>query len=604
MQTLELLSPGSNLESAKAAINYGADAVYIGAPKFSARKSASNTLLDIESLIVYAHLFHAKVYIALNTTLTDQEIEQAEKIILDCYHLGADAIIIQDLGLLQSNLPPIELFASTQMHNINWQKIEFLEKVGFKRVILPRELSLEEIKEIRTHSSIELEFFVHGSLCVSYSGQCYLSYLTKARSGNRGECAQPCRMLYSLTDNLNQTIIKDRYLLSLKDLNLSDYLNDLIEVGISSFKIEGRLKDINYVKNITAFYRKTLDKIIEGKVFKKSSTGKTTFHFTADPQRSFNRGFTDYFIQGRQKNICSDQTPKSIGRQTAKVIAVYPDHLLIDTMEKIANGDGLCFFDKDQILQGFNVNKVEDNMIYPNSRPEITANTLLYRNFDHHFNHSLEKDNSKRTIDIHFELTQTPEGICLGVKDEDGITAQTCVDITKTPALKKNQATENIRSALLKTGNTIFHPLKVDIQFETPLFIPSSVVNALRRLTLTKLEQQRLKQYNRSFRVYVANDYPYPEKQLNYLANVLNKKSENFYRRHGVLVVEPALEAHEKLPQGVVLMTTKHCLLNELGLCKKTTNKKPLNEPLFLIHNREKYKITFDCNRCVMKILY
>ena len=341
---LELLSPAKNLEYGITAIDFGADAVYIGAPKFSARINASNSLSDIERLCSYAHRFHSKVFVALNTIIFDNELEEVEKLIHKIHEAGADALIIQDMGILEMNLPPIELHASTQCHNFDLNKIKFLENVGFSRVILSREMSLDYIKQIRSSTNIELEAFVHGALCVGFSGQCYMSAFNGSRSGNRGECAQPCRLSYDLLDENKNVIIKNKQILSLRDLNLNAHIAELANAGVSSFKIEGRLKDLNYVKNITALYRKKLDEIIENNnSYKKASLGQFSFNFEPDASKSFNRGFTTYFFHERSEKI-SANTSKSIGKKLGKIIEVGENYFKIDTNEIISNGDGLCWF--------------------------------------------------------------------------------------------------------------------------------------------------------------------------------------------------------------------------------------------------------------------
>jgi 23S rRNA 5-hydroxycytidine C2501 synthase len=601
MKRLELLSPAGNAEIGMAAVKYGADAVYVGAPHFSARKSAGNNLFEIEKLIRFAHQYNAKVYVALNTILDDQEIKAAHLIIKDCYQAGADAIIIQDMGLLELDLPPIPVFASTQTNNTNWQKVQFLEKVGIKRVILGRELSLQEISEIRSKTKVDMEFFVHGALCVSYSGQCWMSYASNSRSGNRGECSQPCRMLYSLVDKLGNPIASNKYLLSLKDLNLSQYLKNLMDAGITSFKIEGRLKDINYVRNITAFYRKELDKLMEGTELKKPSSGKMFFHFEPDPERSFNRGFTDYFIKGRHRNIYSPETQKAIGKKIGTVLKISENHIEAKLDEPIANGDGICFYDDKNQLQGTRVNRANGNELFFYRMPEISEGAVLYRNADTAFEQILDTDKTKRLISAEMILSETENGIVLTIADEDKNEVQITKAAEKQLAKKKDEADRSIRENLSKAGGTIFSIDKIEIRFREPLFLPASIINSIRREALEKLAELRLKTYRRSDTKIIPNDFPYPENELTYAANVINSSAEKFYRRHGVNSIEPALEKQNEF-NGKLLMTTKHCILFEMNLCKKT-QKAPLNEPLYLIDRNRRYEVQFDCERCVMKII-
>ena len=601
MQPLELLSPAGNADIGKAAISCGADAVYIGAQKFGARKAAGNSPAEIENLIRYAHLYRSKVYIALNTILNDTELAEAETMIRTYHAMGADAVIVQDMGILELSLPPIPLFASTQTNNTSWQKVDFLEKTGFQRVILARELSIDDIKEIRSRTKVDLEFFVHGALCVSYSGQCYFSHTTQGRSGNRGECAQSCRMLYSLTDEEGNTIVKDKYLLSLKDLNLGSRIKELAEAGISSFKIEGRLKDIHTIKNITAHYRRQVDAVIEGKEFTGASSGTVVFDFTPDPERSFNRGFTEYFINGRKKNIYSPDTQKSIGKKLGIVEKMQKDHFTAKLEEPVANGDGICFYDRNRVLQGVRINKAEGDKLYPDQMPDVETGTILYRNSDQAFNRKLEMDRTRRTIGVSFELRDTADGIRLQATDEDGVTAEESIVIEKQPAKKAAEAEQSIRSSLAKTGNTIFAVENISLLFSEPLFLPQSRINDLRRAVLEKVEAKRLETYPvRSVQI-VPNNYPYFEKNLDFTGNVFNKKAEAFYKRHGVESIEPALESQMRYGNRVI-MITRHCIKFELGLCKK--EKSGQSKPLYLHDKNRRYLVEFDCANCVMKIRY
>ncbi len=398
-QKIELLAPAKNLACGIGAINHGADAVYIGGPQFSARAAAGNTLADIARLVAHAHQFRAKIYVALNTLFTDQELESAVKLCHQLHEIGVDALIIQDVGLLEMELPPIPLHSSTQMNNRTVEKVGFLEQVGFQQVVLARELSLERIKEIRVATRVPLEFFVHGALCVSYSGQCYISEVMAGRSANRGECAQFCRHKFTLQDEAGKIIAKDRYLLSLKDLNLSAHLGALIEAGISSFKIEGRLKDENYVKNVTAYYRQALDAIIlADPSLQRASSGRCTFAFTPDPEKSFNRGMTDYFLLNPRNRPGAIDSPKSIGQQLGPVVHAEKRFFLVETKEPVNNGDGLCFFDPIKGLVGIKVNRVENGRIYPKDPVVLPVGMMVYRNSDTAFNKLLTRSEQCRTI--------------------------------------------------------------------------------------------------------------------------------------------------------------------------------------------------------------
>ncbi|MDD5772332.1 MAG: U32 family peptidase [bacterium] len=595
---IELLAPAKNAETGVAAINCGADAVYISAGKFGARENAGNSLPDIEKLILHAHKFYSRVYIALNTILRDDELPEAQKLINDLYSINADGLIIQDMGLLELELPPIPLIASTQMNNDSLEKILFLEKAGFKRVILPREMALEEIKKIRDKTTIELECFIHGSLCVSYSGQCYLSHAIGGRSANRGCCAQPCRQKYSLCDKNGKTIINGRHILSLKDMNRSEYLRDLIDAGVTSFKIEGRLKDLPYVVNITSFYRKKLDEIIDGKNILKSSSGKTSFDFTPDPFKTFNRGYTNYGMDGSKKEMASIYTPKSIGEKIGTVEKVHNYLFTISKEHGLVNGDGICFFDADQNLKGTNINKIEQEKIYPDKMYDIKEGLVIYRNYDRMFIKTLERAPYKRKISIFFTLEETPDGFKLNALDEDGITGTVSIPAQKIKAEKKEMAGSAIKNQLLKLNDTIFSCENISIDLKETYFIPLSLLNQLRRETIMNLLEAREKNRPKQTGKILVNDIPYPEKNINYLGNVLNKKAEAFYNRHGAKVLEPAAESGLDM-NGRMVMVTKYCVKKDLDLCGKDPSD------LYLIgEDGRKYLLKFICEKCQMEIFF
>jgi putative protease len=598
---IELLAPAKDLECGRAAINYGADAVYVGAPKFGARAAAGNSLNDIAKLIQYAHRYWAKVYVALNTILFDDELDEAQSIVRSLSEAGADALIIQDMGLLELDLPPIPLFASTQTHNYSLEKIQFLEKVGFQRVILARELSLTQLKKIRTNTTIDLEFFIHGALCVSFSGQCYLSEATQGRSANRGACAQPCRLPYTLTDSSGKILAKDKYLLSLKDLNLSEYLRDLIDAGVSSFKIEGRLKDINYVKNVTAFYRQRIDEILgTDSSLSSASSGRTMLAFQPDPSRTFNRRFTDHFIRRRNKDILSSHTPKSVGACLGKAGKIRRDHFLFETTEALHNGDGICFFDQQEVLCGTHINKVEKNKIYPSELKGIEEGTIIYRNYDHRFAKTLQGNKTKRLINVKMQFEETENGFVLSIVDEDDVKVSVVQKVEKTPAKNLTAAEETVRRQLMKLGDSIFVSKRLDIIWSRPYFIPVSVCNELRRTAIVQLEEKRMKRFPWRHASIVPNSEPYPTTYLNYSTNVANKKSESFYRRHGVEMIEPAFELQH--PRRATVMTMKHCLRFQYGLCAGQGTADA--DPLFLQDAKNTYQLEFDCETCQMKIVF
>ncbi len=614
---IELLAPAKDADTGIAAINCGADAVYIGAKKFGAREDAGNSVEDIYTLCRYAHKYFAKVYVTLNTLLRDEEIPDAVNLIAQLHDAGIDALIIQDMGLLECNLPPIPLFASTQLHNTSAEKTAFLEKVGFERVILARELDLDRIRDIRSHTQIGLECFVHGALCVSYSGQCYLSYAIGRRSGNRGQCAQPCRRKYSLSDKNGKILSAPRHLLCLKDLNLSEYLKDLIDAGITSFKIEGRLKDTSYVMNIVSFYRQKLDLILQEMNLKKSSSGKSVIDFLPDPHKTFNRGYSRYFIRGRHKSLASWDTPKSLGEKIGRVISAAKDHFtpLPDPLPEtergsICAGDGICFFDKNQQLCGTSINKADGKKIYPEKISGIEKGVVIYRNHDHAFLSQLKKSRAVRSIEVSLILDETPDGFSLTAKDEDGISAEVCVSCQKQPADKKEQAKSAIEKQLAKFGGTEFVCAELVLNLTDSWFIPLSELNALRRNVLEKLSQARQQHRPIIKKRVIPNDAAYPETELSYSGNVLNQKAKKFYQRHGVDRIMPAAESGLDM-HGKKLMTTKYCLNYELGRCN---GKPPLTPALSPIGEREclyltdedgrKFRLDFDCVNCEMALFY
>ena len=601
VRRIELLAPAKNFPIGMAAINHGADAVYVGAPKFGARAAAGNSLSDIDKLVRYAHRYWAKVYVALNTILYDDELDEALSLIRSVNEAGVDAIIIQDMGLLELDLPPIPIFASTQTHNYSIEKIQFLEKVGFQRVILARELSLKQLHEIRSKTKIDLEFFVHGALCVSFSGQCYLSQATQGRSANRGECAQPCRLPYTLIDNSGCVIEKNRYLLSLKDLNLSEQLRGLIDAGVSSFKIEGRLKDINYVKNVTSFYRQRIDEILEkDELLVRASSGKTILTFQTNPSKTFNRGFTEYFIRRRSKDILTQHTPKSIGAYLGKVKHIERNYFILDTEEILHNGDGICFFNAQYDLQGTNINKIERTKIYPSELVGLEIGTAVYRNYDYAFAKELQLDTTKRLIAVKMKFVEIKDGFAVQIEDENGIKIKVERICEKNPAKNKSQSEETIRRQLAKLGDSIFVCEEINIVWSQPYFLSMSVCNEMRREGISRLKEEKIKQYKNNLAIIKPNNEPYPEKQLDYSANIANKKAEGFYRRHGVEKIEKAFEL-QKIKGGKTVMTMKYCLRFQYGLCSGKSSSDA--EPLFLQDAKNLFRLEFNCEACQMRIV-
>lgn len=604
---LELLSPAKNYDQGREAINHGADAVYIGAPAFGAREAAGNTLTDIERLAQYAHLYHARVFATVNTLLFDNEIEDAARMLHQLYNAGVDAAIIQDLGLLECDLPPIELHASTQTHNADLPRIQFLQSVGFSRIILARETSLQQMQHIRRNTTVELESFVQGALCVCYSGQCYLSQYLNNRSGNRGCCAQPCRSAYDLYDAHGNLLRKDQHLLSLRDFSAADHLRAMIGAGITSFKIEGRLKDMDYVKNTTAYYRQLLDSIMEGQPqLRPASSGTCRFFFTPDLERTFNRGFTDYFLRQRQP-MATLTTQKSLGKRIGTVASVGRDTITIRTPLPLTAGDGLCFFNPRGQLEGFLVNHVQGNTIRPNRMPDgLAVGTPLWRNNDQAFSRQLQGTTAERTIPISLTLADTPSGLSLTLADADGCQATATADCPKEPARDALRTADQLQRQLSKLGGTPFRADTFNNRCSQPWFVPAAVLNQLRRDAVQLLADSRTAAHMQqrghcpTLAQRQANDTPYPDSALDYRANIINRLSEQFYRRHGVQQIAYGLEKTLDY-DGKALMTTKYCLRYELGLCLQR-NPDALPGPLFLHNNGRWFRLQFDCSRCQMQL--
>lgn len=602
MRTIELLSPARDSDTGIAAVNFGADAVYVGAPRFGARSAVSNTIEEIEKLVNYAHRYRVKVYAALNTILFDSELESARSIIFDLYNIGIDAVIIQDMGVLEMDIPPVPLHASTQTDNFNLDRIKFLDKTGFPRIVLARELSLEQIKAVRAGTSCELEFFIHGALCVSLSGRCYMSASSGGRSANRGECAQPCRKSYALTDRDGNIISDKKFPLSLKDLNHTENLRDIIDAGITSLKIEGRLKDINYVKNITAHYRKMLDFILEERDdLSKASSGRVYFDFTPDPSRTFNRGYTEYFLHGRECVISSPDTPKSLGMSFGEVTQTGSNWFSI-SKPGINNGDGLAFFDRNRNLTGIKVNRVDENKIFPLSMNGIFTGAAICRNDDPQFERILSVSKTERRVDVTVELTETIDGYRLKLTDEDNISAISEINAGKETQRSGENGTENIKKQLAKFGGTMFSASEIRISLNGSRFIPVSVLNELRRTAAENMLKERISRYRITPHKIAHNDVQYPLKKIDFTHNVSNHLAESFYRRHGVTEIERSFETSGYSITGP-LMTTKLCVKYENGLCTKYGSKAAeFHEPFFLTDGKVRYRVEFNCADCIMMI--
>ena len=604
MRQLELLSPAKNLEQGREAINHGADALYIGPPAFGARVAAGNTLQDIEQLANYAHLFHSKIYVTVNTLLYDDEIEAAARMIHQLYNIGVDAILIQDLGLLKCDLPPIELHASTQTHNATSERVKFLERVGFRRVVLARETSLQQMREIRQATSVELEAFIQGALCVSYSGQCYMSEYLTHRSGNRGCCTQPCRSAYDLLNSQGKTLRKNEHLLSLKDFSAAQHIESMAQAGIVSFKIEGRLKDMGYVKNVTAFYRQLLDNMMEyGTTYRPSSSGHCTFYFTPDLTKTFNRGFTDYFLCQRQP-MASFATQKSIGKQVGTVTEVSKDRFSTDSSETFVAGDGLCFFDQGQ-LQGFLLNRVEGNTLFPNKMPSLQPGTVIYRNNDFAFEKQLQGKTATRKIQVSILFSETESGFSLTLTDENNISVCERVDCDKIAAENIEKSRNQVERQLTKLGDTCFAVASFANSCSQSYFLSASTLNTLRRNACEKLEKKRIIHYKPQPTQRHDDRQAIVPKQLDYSYNVVNHLSGAFYQQHGAEEIEAGVEKTQNF-ENKALMTTKYCLRYELGQCLQHKNNSSVGHdyqlPLYLRNNKRLFRLEFDCQKCLMRI--
>ncbi len=608
---LELLAPARNADFGIEAINHGADAVYIGGPAFGARAKAPNTIADIARLVKHAHRYHAEVFVALNTIFHDNELEGARQLVEQLYESEVDALIVQDMGLLEMDLPPIQLHASTQTDIRTVEKAVFLDQVGFSQIVLARELDLKRIKQIADATTCNLEFFIHGALCVAFSGQCFISHAHTGRSANRGECSQECRLPFTLEDQKGRIIGKDKHFLSMKDNDQSANLRALIDAGVSSFKIEGRYKDLPYVKNATAHYRELIDEILhERPELAKSSSGHATYTFTPQPEKTFNRSATDYFVNGRQADIGAFDTPKFSGEALGKVTKVGKDYFEVETNIELHNGDGVCFFDIHKELVGLRVNTVEGKRLYPNEMPTgLTRNMTMYRNRDHAFMRLLEKDSAQRKIAVAMHFYETANGFALTVTDESGFSATATCEAEKQNAQNLEKAESSLRENLGKLGGTDFSAQSIAINTAQTWFIPASIVNNLRRDAIEQLQQTRDLGYQRPPRREAAQPPAiFPEDTLSYLANVYNKKALQFYEKHGVKLIAAAYEANKELDE-VPLMITKHCLRFSHGLCPKEAKGvigvqgTVTAEPMTLINGNDRYTLKFDCKPCEMHVM-
>jgi putative protease len=601
---LELLAPARNLDQGIEAINHGADAVYIGGPAFGARAAAGNTVSDIEQLAAYAHRYSARVFVAFNTILDDQEIEEAHRLTWQIYEAGADALIVQDMGLLELDLPPIQLHASTQTDNRSVEKAKFLEQVGFSQIVLARELSLEQIRAIAAQTTATLEFFVHGALCVSYSGQCYISHAHSGRSANRGQCSQACRLPYTLMDEAGAVVAQERHLLSIKDNDQSANLRALAEAGIRSFKIEGRLKELAYVKNVTAHYRRLLDLILEEvPSYVRASAGHCGFFFEPDPKKTFNRGATDYFVHERRTDLGAFESPGFVGEPVGRVAAIGRNYIDVDATVPLHNGDGIAFVNARDEVVGVRINRVEASRLFP-AEPVagLAVGQALFRNHDQEFHRLLTKKSAERRIAVRMCLEESADGFTLHLTDEEGITVAAGICHPREPAREPGVAAQAIREQLARLGNTIFVATDIELELSQAWFIPASALNALRRDAVTKLEAARVRAYRPPIRAAAAVPAPrYPESDLTYLGNVFNRHARAFYARHGITLIEDAYETN-RIRGAVSLMITKHCLRYSFNLCPKQV-KGVRPDPMTLKCGSDTLALRFDCKRCEMHVI-
>ena len=589
-----------------AAINAGADAVYIGAEMFGARSNATNSLEDIAELVQYAHLFKAKVFVVVNTILYDNELDECQKLIHELYRIGVDALIVQDMAIMEMDLPPIVIHASTQANNRTPEHVKFLADCGMKRAVLARELNLDQIRDIHNATDIELEFFVSGALCVSFSGNCYMSVANGERSANRGSCAQNCRLPYNLIDGNGTTLLSEYHLLSIKDLDLSNQLPALIDAGVTSFKIEGRLKDLVYVKNNVSHLRNKLDAFLEGnEKYEKASSGRTFYNFEPQMDKSFNRGYTDYFVNQRIARIGSWETPKSQGEYIGKLLGTEVNGYRIENSEQLNNGDGLYFVNEEGRADGDRVNLIINGLVIPNNFRELKVGTEIYRNYDAAFNRLLEREDAAvRKIGVSLHFGECEEGFVLTATDEDGHTSTSVLRSGKELTKTGESIEESIRKNLAKTGNTPFIVDEMTIEFSGAWFLPISKVNEVRREVLEQLMHTRVKEYHREEAQIVKTDHPYPIENLDFTFNVSNKLARQFYHRHGVKEIEKAFELQWD-PGKSRVMTTKYCVKYELGKCpryQRETMGEKVKEPLVLKQGEIEYKLKFNCKPCEMEI--
>ncbi len=604
MQKLELLAPARDADTAIEAIRHGADAVYIGAEAFGARSAAGNSVESIRRVCQYAHCFDAKVYVTVNTIIYDNELEAARKLVWELYHAGVDALIVQDMALLRLNLPPIALHASTQCDTRDPAKARFLEQAGFSQLVLARELSLDEISAIRAATSVPLEVFVHGALCVSYSGDCHAGALSMGRSANRGECPQICRLRYSLSDSRGRRLAADGHWLSLRDMNRLDSLAELARAGASSFKIEGRLKDVAYVKNVVASYSRALDALVatDPQRWRRASVGRTELHFQPDPGRAFNRGFTSYFLGGRPASdvrMAASATPKYVGRNIGCVQTVRGNRISLKSCETLANGDGIGWFGADGRLCGARVNRADGNTLYLAEKPaDLSPGTTVYRNRDKAWDELMAMHTATRTIDVEFTLRPCADGrVALDAADCRGNRVSVAMEVDLRPARTQQEAKR--RDTLGRLGDSIYRAAGVSDRIGDR-FMPVSALVELRRRAIEQLDRAQRIRFHSDIRRKEDTAADAGSHSLSYHANVANRMARDFYQSHGVTDIEPAAEIRRPAGEPVV-MTTRYCLRRELGQCIRC-GASPGSWFLQATDGNVRMRADFDCARCGMTI--
>lgn len=603
---IELLAPARDANVALQAIKCGADAVYMGAENFGARASAGNSVEDIAQVVEFAHKYGARVYVTINTIIFDNELDAVEQLIWRLYEVGVDALIVQDMSLLRMKLPPIELHASTQCDIRDVAKARFLQEIGFSQIVVARELSLKEINEIYKGIDVPIEAFVHGALCVSYSGDCQASCIAMGRSANRGECAQMCRLPYTLYDGAGNVLIADKHLLSLRDMNRSDYIKEMLEAGVSSFKIEGRLKDVGYVKNIVAYYRNKIDEVISQNPerYCRASYGKSLLNFEPLPEKSFNRGFTSYFLNGKHSSIASIDTPKSIGARVAVVKHCRGNELVVALEETLANGDGLGYFNSKGEFCGFRLNRISGNKLYPASKVDLKVGTILYRNSDKAWIDKMHDEvGVSRVIELKMHLQQHDGKLILTVEDERGCKVNVVFDASHDIAQTPQE--EARKRVLKKLGNTIYTVASIKDDWGN-VFIPASKLTDLRRKAIDALDEQWKNVDRRNHRRMENANCMLPQgNKLSYHDNVANRLAEEFYRQHGATTIERAVEVDQKAAgREIVVMTTRYCLRREMGYCLKTSQGARWKSPLHITSANHRFRLDFDCSKCEMKVVH